>query len=142
MKKCFSLMIALMALAAVITPVLVGAQESEPGSSIEVVRGGSDQKDAGEASFVGFGLLILIGIGLPTAASLGLRHIFKSNLKTYIATYVFVVLCYVLANMTIEGTPSGSLAMTGLMLLLLAMLGSVIAQTIFLLRLPKRTINK
>ena len=137
-------MVMVLAFVTMLSPVLVGAQESAPGSSIEVVRGGleDDQNDSGEANFLGFGLLILIGIGIPAAASLGFRYLLKSNLKAYVATYVFVVACYVFATMTIEGTPSGSLAMTALILLVLAMLGSLLAQTIYFLRLPKKKMKK
>ena len=144
MKYFFGIMMVVLAFAAMLTPVLVWGQESSPSSSIEVVRGGleGDQNDSGEASFLGFGLLILIGIGIPAAASLGFRYLLKSNLKAYVATYVFVVACYVFATMTIEGTPSGSLAMTALILLVLAMLGSLLAQTIYFLRLPKKKMKK
>lgn len=144
MKKMISITLLMVAFATILSPVLVGAQENVPNSSIEVVRGNleGDLNDAGEASFLGFGLLILIGIGVPTVVSLGLRYLLKSNLKAYVATYVFVVACYMFANMTIEGTPSGSLAMTALVLLMPAMLGSLLAQTIYLLRLPKRKIKK
>ena len=142
MKNIFGIMVLVLVLvfSAILTPDLVGAQESAPGSTIEVVRGDleGDQNDTGGASFLGFGLLILIGIGIPTVVSLGLRYLLRSNLKTYVATYVFVVGCYVLATTLFEGTPSGSLAMTALILLVLAMLGSLLAQTIYLLRLPKR----
>jgi hypothetical protein len=142
-KNIFAMIVLVLAFVAILTPVLVGAQESVPGGSLEVVRGSldGDQKGTVAASFLGFGLLILIGIGVPTAVSFGFRHLLKSNLKTYAATYVFVVLCYVLANVTIEGTPSGSIPMTGLMLLIPAMLGSLLAQTMYLLRLPKKKIE-
>ena len=144
MKKYISLLIVLLSFAAVLSPIFAGAQEIISGSSIEVVRGGvgGDQKDVEGGVLLGFGLLILIGIGVPTVVSLCLRHVLKSNLKTYAATYVFVLICYAVAKLTVEGTPSGSIPMTALMLLMPAMLGSLLAQTIYLLRIPKKKTKK
>ena len=120
------------------------AQDSVSGDGLEVVRGGLDgdqAEAAGGASIVGFVLLILIIVGVPTAASLGFRYLLKNNFLTYVATYVFVIACYGVARMTVEAIPSGDLPMTALVLLTTSMFGSFLAQVIYLLRLPKKKLG-
>ena len=119
------------------------AQDAAPQSSLIVVPGdyGDQQNNDGGINFIGFGLLVIIAIGFPAIVSFGIRLYSKNNLMAYFGTYCIILAAYFSANAIVDDMPEGDIFTIGLMLLLVSMLGSLVAQTVYWLRLPKNKIK-
>ncbi|MFK5948578.1 MAG: hypothetical protein QM500_07395 [Methylococcales bacterium] len=138
-KNMFILMVMTIVSYVVIVPSSTFAQQIERQSNVELVNGEFTvmQESGLMSDFLDIGLLFVVVIGIPGVVSYAIRSHFKDNLKSYVGTYIFVVFCYIMARLTLNEIPGGDDNMVVIYLVLPSMIGSMIAQTVYMLKLPK-----
>ena len=138
-KNMFIVMVMAIASYVAIVPSSSLAQQSERQSSVELVNGefAVTQESGLMSDLLDIGLLFVVVIGIPGVVSYAIRSYFKDNLKSYAGTYIFVLFCYIMARLTLNEIPGGDDNMVAIYLILPSMIGSMIAQTVYMLMLPK-----
>lgn len=82
--------------------------------------------------------VIILIIGVPALFSYAIRILTGDNIASYLGTIVIVALGYIVARTMFGVIINGDPLTVGLILAVPSMLGAVIAQTVYYLRLPKR----
>lgn len=135
---------ALAVLIILLTPISSPAQEETfvaagPQINLEVTIESQEapEKNTQLPDWIAISIFLFLLLSIPTLVSYGVRFYFQNTFTAYAGTYVFILMCYFLANALIEDMPAGDPIMVGLLLLVPSMIGSVIGQTLYFIRLPK-----
>lgn len=94
--------------------------------------------DVGEVTFVGMITFLVLSIGIPALISYAIRVMTRDNIASYLGTFVIVGIAYIVARTMFGFVIDGGTLTVGLILLVPTMLGSVVAQTVYYIRLPRR----
>ncbi len=92
----------------------------------------------GDVTILGMLAFITLAIGVPAAISYVIRMLTKDNLASYVGTFVIVAIGYAIARTMFGFIIDGGIITVGLILAVPSMLGAVVAQTVYYLRLPTR----
>lgn len=82
-------------------------------------------------------MLLALIIGIPGVLSYGIRVLTRDNIASYFGTFIIVAISYTLARTMFGFIIEGSMLTVGLILLVPSMLGAILAQTVYYIRLPK-----
>lgn len=114
-------------------PMTLLAQDSE----LSVQVGDVSSRGDGEASVLSVIMLVLISISVPMVISFIIRKFTGSTLASYFGTYLMVIIAYGAISMVMDVNMAGSITTVGLLLLVPSMIGALLGQTVYYLRLPK-----
>ncbi len=82
--------------------------------------------------------VLILAIGIPALISYTIRVVTGDNIASYLGTFVIVAIGYIIARVGFGFIINGDVFSVGLILAVPSMLGAILAQTVYLIRLPKR----
>ncbi len=91
----------------------------------------------GDVTIIGMLAFIILAIGVPAVISFAIRMLTRDNLASYLGTFVIITIGYAIARAMFGFVIDGSVITVGLILAVPSMLGAIVAQTVYYMRLPK-----
>lgn len=92
----------------------------------------------GDNSMLEMIVVIILIIGIPALISYAIRILTGDNIASYLGTIAIVAFGYIVVRTMFGYIINGDFLTVGLILAVPSMLGAVIAQTVYYLRLPTR----
>lgn len=95
-------------------------------------------QDVGEVSIIGLLMFFVFAIGIPAIISYTIRILTRDNIASYLGTYIIIAIGYTLARNMTDFVIDGNMMTVALILLVPTMLGAVLAQTVYYVKLPTK----